>query len=674
MVMVPHIRLSNMPLRLQSALGPAAVLLLFILSAIFFVFQLGSIATKVDLLNQADRLAELLYAAQSYQDSYLLDDDDALALKFEKSIDQATSLAANLVDEVGESVLQNGLARLQDVIGQYGSAFNKVVENTAQINAVNGTTTKAYQNITTLLVEKIKSPLEDKKNNALVMGEELSPYDAELLSLTERLFTQLMECRLAENNYFTLHSENDAKTFTAGMNVAMQVFDEWKFVIDTFDNPALKQYPKSIEEGFADYNSNTFSKRVALDKDQGEIIVQMLKLKEQGLDLIRSFKQETVVLVEETKKQGYQNLIIFLCLGIVFGLGISLYSGQRISRPVRNIVAMLKDIAEGEGDLTKRLTVKRTDELGEQAKWFNLFIAKIADMVKELMHISGQLSTSSDHLSTLAGRMTDNSGKMKQKSNMVAVAAEEMSGTIRNVACTMDQASNNMGTIVHSAEEMNDTIQGIAKNTEKAQHFTTETVALARKTSQHVDGLGDAALQIGKVTDAITDISDQTNLLALNATIEAARAGEAGRGFAVVANEIKELAKQTANATSEITLRVQNIQGAVQGAVDGIVEIDNAIHNVNEYILSISTAINEQSTVTRNIATHVAEASDGMVNINTHTTSGAAKAESISGDISSVDQIAGDISANGTEVDDNARGLSQLAGQLQTLVSKFIVD
>ena len=672
--MVPNIRLSNMPLRLQSALGPIAVLVLFILSAIFFAFQLGSIATRVDLLNQADRLAELLYSAQSYQDSYLLEDNEALALKFENNIKQASSLAAELVGEVGEDILLDGLARLQDVVGQYGGAFTKVVDNTAQINTIGETTAKAYSDITALLVEKIKTPLEDKKNNALVMGEELSPYDMELLSLTERLYTQLMVCRLAENNYFTLRSQDDAERYVTGMDVAIQVFEEWKFIIDTLDNPALKQFPAMIEDGLVDYNSKIFTQRVALDRDQTEIIAQMLALKEQGLELIRSFKQETAILVEHTKKQGYQNLIFSLCLGIVFGLGISLYSGSRISRPVRNIVTMLKDIAEGEGDLTKRLTVKRTDELGEQAQWFNLFIGKIADMVKELIVISRQLSTSSDHMATLAGRMSDNSGKMKQKSKMVAVAAEEMSGSIRDVACTMDQASNNMGTIVHSTDEMNNTIQGIAKNTEKAQHFTTETVALARKTSQHVDGLGDAAQQIGKVTDAITDISEQTNLLALNATIEAARAGEAGRGFAVVANEIKELAKQTANATSEISSRVQNIQGAAQGAVDGIVEIDNAIRNVDEYISSISTAINEQSNVTRNIAANVAEASEGLVNINIHTTNGAAKAEDISGDITSVDKIAGDISANGAEVDDDARGLSKLAGQLQTLVARFIVD
>ena len=180
--------------------------------------------------------------------------------------------------------------------------------------------------------------------------------------------------------------------------------------------------------------------------------------------------------------------------------------------------------------------------------------------------------------------MADNAGQMKQKSHSVATAAEEMSGSIRSVACTMDQASSNMGTIVQSAEEMNVTIHGIALNSEKVRRITSDTVALVRKTSDHVDGLGQAAHEIGKVTGSITDISEQTNLLALNATIEAARAGEAGRGFAVVANEIKELAKQTALATSEISTRVHNIQGAVHDAVDGIVEIDSASRNVDGFI------------------------------------------------------------------------------------------
>jgi methyl-accepting chemotaxis protein len=668
------LKLSNMPLWVQSAIGPAAILVLFILSAIFSILQLGSMADRVDILNQADQLAECLYKAQSHQDGYLLRESETDVEGFSGSTTRAEELIQALSLQAADDSLRASLHELSAIVDQYAKTFKQVVDNSSRLRTLTASTTEAYTTIVQTLNQNVKAPLEQKKNDALVLGQEFDLYHQELLSLTEKMYALIMTCRLAENNYFLHRLPDDANAFNSGIATVIQTFEEWKFVIDTLDDASMNQLPSILKKAFKSYSQEVFAQRAAIDADNRQITKDMLSLKEKGLDQIRFFKQETSILVEHTQKAGLKNMALFLALGMVFGLGISLLSGRRISRPVRRIVAMLKDIAEGDGDLSKRLNVHRSDELGEQARWFNVFVEKIAELVREIKTFSGQLSDSSGQLSQVAGQMAGNAGMMKQKSQNVATTAEDMSDSIRNVASTMDLASANMETIVRAAEEMNGSIHGIADNSEKARTITSDAVELARRTSEHVDGLGRAAEQIGKVTDTIAEISEQTNLLALNATIEAARAGESGKGFAVVAAEIKELAGQTATATREISDRVNNIQDAASTAAEGIVEIDGAIQNVDDFISSISDAISEQTTATNDIATNVTEASDGLGNINEHISQSSSKAEGITGEISAVDETAAAISDNGLAVDGSAQDLSRLSDQLKTLVARFVVD
>lgn len=159
------------------------------------------------------------------------------------------------------------------------------------------------------------------------------------------------------------------------------------------------------------------------------------------------------------------------------------------------------------------------------------------------------------------------------------------------------------------AVSMTTTINEIAQNTEKANTITGEAVSEAKGASDNVDELGSAAQEISKVTETVTEISEQTNLLALNATIEAARAGDAGKGFAVVANEIKELARQTAEATQDIKRRIEGIQDSTSGTVTKIQQISKVINDVNDIVSTIASSVEEQSVTTKEIATNVAQAS-----------------------------------------------------------------
>jgi len=353
--------------------------------------------------------------------------------------------------------------------------------------------------------------------------------------------------------------------------------------------------------------------------------------------------------------------IIALCLFIAFG----------IVRALKEMIASFQDIAEGEGDLTKRIAIKSRDEIAELAGWFNTFLEKLQTMIKKIAGNSTQVDQSSGELSDIASAMSSGAAETSTRADNVSVAAEEMSANLNNVAAAMEESSTNTSMVATAAEEMTATINEIAQNAEKARSISDQAVHKAGEASEQMDELGQAADGIGKVVETITEISEQVNLLALNATIEAARAGEAGKGFAVVANESKELAKQTSQATLEIKEKIDNIQTSTDGTVKGIDEISKVIANVNEIVSTIATAVEEQSTATQEIANNIAQATQGIQEVNENVNQSSTVAAEITSDIAVVNQSSSEIANSSDQVKVSADDLKRMAAELNTIVGSF---
>lgn len=339
--------------------------------------------------------------------------------------------------------------------------------------------------------------------------------------------------------------------------------------------------------------------------------------------------------------------------------------------PIKGISAGLKDIAKGEGDLTKRLVINSKDEVGDLGFWFNTFITKIHEIIKDVSSSAGRLDNSSKNLTQISDLMTQSADQTSSKATTVSRNSEAMSNNMNSVATAMEEAAGNINMVASAAEEMTTTINEIAQNTEKARGVTNSAVNQAKGASKQVGKLGEAATEIGKVIETITEISEQVNLLALNATIEAARAGDAGKGFAVVANEIKDLAKQTAEATGEIKSRVEDIQTSTNGTVDQIESITKVVNDVNDIVSTIATALEEQSLTTQEIAGNVNQASHGIGEVNANVGYSSAATAEIAKEISEVTIAANEISSNSSQVSINAKDLKQLANQLMEMVGRF---
>ncbi len=370
------------------------------------------------------------------------------------------------------------------------------------------------------------------------------------------------------------------------------------------------------------------------------------------------------------KRLGQVSLVVTIACVLLAALIIFVISNS-IAKPINNVVAGLKDAAEGEGDLTKRITVSSQDEVGDLAKWFNLFNEKMQAIIREVADNAAKLKQSGSELYEISAALSEGADQTTQRAQSVASASEEMSTNMSTVAGTMDEAATNVNMVASATEEMSVTISEIAQSTEKARSVTHNAVSHAEGASGQVDELGRAAQEIGKVVETITDISEQVNLLALNATIEAARAGEAGKGFAVVANEIKELAQQTAKATGEIKRQVSAIQSSTQVTVVQISNITAVVNEVNDIVSKIAAAVEEQSTTTREIAGNVAQASQGIGDINLNVGQSNTVAADIAREISEVTQAAGNMSNSSAQVNMNAEQLSKLASQLDATVGKF---
>jgi methyl-accepting chemotaxis protein len=366
--------------------------------------------------------------------------------------------------------------------------------------------------------------------------------------------------------------------------------------------------------------------------------------------------------------------IVVLCLLLMGCVLIPLFFGVRsVTKPINHTAAMIKDIAQGEGDLTKRLAIMKKDEIGELAGWFNIFLEKLQGIIQKIAENSSDVGQSSKEFAEIAAQLSAGAAETSQRSNNVSAAAEEMSANLNSVAAAMEQSSTNTSMVATASEEMTATINEIAQNAENARSISDQAVQKAGETTNRMDGLGQAAQGIGKVVETITEISEQVNLLALNATIEAARAGEAGKGFAVVANEIKELAKQTSAATLEIKQKIENIQGSTDSTVQGINEISEVIANVNEIVGTIATAVEEQSATTQEIATSINHASTGIQEVNENVSQSSTVAEEITKDIAVVNQSAGNFVSSSDQMMGKAEELERMASDLNIIVSGFKV-
>jgi len=331
------------------------------------------------------------------------------------------------------------------------------------------------------------------------------------------------------------------------------------------------------------------------------------------------------------------------------------------------MVKLAQDIAQG--DLKDRGNTNAPT--GSLQASLQEMTTNLRALIGKIVEEGRTLSATSTELALSAEDMTGGAEQSAAKADTVAAATEEMSVNMSTVTDASEQAAQNVNIMATAMEEMSAAIQEIASNTAEASNMTAEAVGYAKSSTEKVNHLGKAALEISKVTEVITEISEQTNLLALNATIEAARAGEAGKGFAVVANEIKELAKQTSDATSEIKSKIESIQSSTDDTVADISKIDTVIESVNEIVSTIASAVEEQSVTATDISGNVTDAANGIGEVNENVSQASLVAGEIAQDITEVSQVSKEAQQGSIRLQESAEDLKRIAATINTETSRF---
>ncbi len=344
----------------------------------------------------------------------------------------------------------------------------------------------------------------------------------------------------------------------------------------------------------------------------------------------------------------------------VIGVFITGYFTKRgILNPIKMVTERIRDIAEGEGDLTKRLDGSMQDELGELSRWFNNFVEKLQQIIAGLAVNSSALAENSRELTSSSAQISEGSEAQNLRATQVATATQELSSTIteivRNVTSAADVAEDAASVARDGGKIVTDTIEsmnGIAVS--------------ARESSDIISMLGNSSHEIGNIIRVINDIADQTNLLALNAAIEAARAGEQGRGFAVVADEVRKLAEKTVNATKEIGGMIKSMQ---EKTSDAIRSMENEVNAVADGV-NLATGAGESL---REIVEKV-ELVTSMVNqISTASRQQSDATEQISGDIETVAEVISETASSAGHIQRLGSEIDELATSLKATVERFKV-
>jgi len=379
--------------------------------------------------------------------------------------------------------------------------------------------------------------------------------------------------------------------------------------------------------------------------------------------------KEEELRLQAVLKSTERNIIILTLIALAVGAGVSFFFSRLLSGQIKEAVSFADQLARG--DFSKELNIVQKDEIGVLAKALNRIVGSLQSMVGEIHQSSATLSAASLSLAAVSDQLAGGAEQTSGKANTVAAAAEEMSANMESVAAATEQAATNVNMVSAAAEEMTSTINEISRNTAKTSSMAATASAKADQASQRVDELGRSAEEISKVTETITEISEQTNLLALNATIEAARAGEAGKGFAVVANEIKELARQTAQATLEIKNNIEGVQVATRNTVKEINEVSVIIKDVNEMSATVASAVEEQSATTSEIADNVAQASQGIQEVTANIAQVASVTAEIAAEIAEVNAAATELNASSGQIKNNSNDLKDISSNLENMVSNY---
>jgi methyl-accepting chemotaxis protein len=447
--------------------------------------------------------------------------------------------------------------------------------------------------------------------------------------------------------------EEQQKIFNKGIANAAKI--EMSF--SSLHNLSAKIYKRLEGQQLAEQKALT-----AIADDIDKDLTAMIKAADSDMG-------EALTQSHSASKSGITLLVILTISAVIVAIGLGLLMSRYISRNIHLVVMALKQIAQG--DLRTNLVVSSQDEFGDLAQDTNTMVAQLQSMIGKVLNSSKMLSEAAHDLTSVSTSLEKDSEDLNTKATGSSDAITILNGSMNEISTVANDSKDQTQSVSHAIQEMNATISEIAESTGRAQSITTEAVSTVKNTSEDMKELGKAAHEIGQVVEVIVAIAKQTNLLALNATIEAARAGEAGKGFAVVANEVKELAKQTNDATGNIRSQIEAIQQTSDKSIGEIQLISSVMDNINAIVVNIAGAVEEQTATSHDIAGNINNVAIGIKEMTENLNSATAVTNKVAEDVLQVNATSKSVKQGSSHIQESAARLASLADDLHGLVGQF---
>ena len=427
----------------------------------------------------------------------------------------------------------------------------------------------------------------------------------------------------------------------------------WNFannqINETLDAEMMEKSIYSISIFSADSNEVTFGRKRDADwksvsSTEKSITINTIGQTEKIVKDTKTIGFVTInmsknFILAELKNRIINSLISLIVLNVIVFFVLSYFLRNLLNIPLQKVMDGLRDISEGEGDLTKRLEISTNNELETLAELVNIFIEKLHTMIERISHTSTEVSQAANTMKMESQTIVESSRAVLDQSSSVNKATEFTTNYVRDISNQAQEMSHSITMVASAVEEMNSSLNEIAQNYQNELRIASEANNKSNSTNQMINDLKNAADNIGRIVSVVQDIAGQTNLLALNATIEAASAGDAGKGFAVVATEVKELSKQTSKATDEIEKLVEDIQKLSGKSVGAIQDISSVVSELHDISHIIGSAIEEQSITIKEISKNIATSSAAAKVIAQNVEKSAASLSEVSSNINNVDQI-----------------------------------
>lgn len=531
----------------------------------------------------------------------------------------------------------------------------------------------------------------DKTDNALMR---ISSVSVPFQTSSHEILILALEHRRYEKDFFINVGNADKqadylKKFNASSEKMMRVLqfiDSLSSSIDDSTKQNIQQLLSPIKEEYKVYKEG-FENIAAEIKGDATITTQDANKKmspykeaiyrlETSVDSLQGYSLE---LFSKTRTEGElagdQARVVSTVLIIIAALVAflaSLFISRTLRRGFESVVVPVENIV-ATWDLRQEVQVKENNEVGTLAKAFNRLMHQLRTSVTTISTSTHSLSSASEEFSVTANQFKDQMTTMRTDSDQVKSMAVHAGQEINRVNQSVADLSQNVETVAAAVEELNASLNAVNGHCQQERQEAEQAQKSAEATRQVMIRLGELADRVGRVVDLIDSIAAQTNLLALNATIEAATTGEAGKGFAVVAGEVKDLARQTSNATKEIAEQVDGVQKGAKEALQSIEAIVRSIQTVNEYSGSILRSVNEQSQAVHEVARSIGNASHSAKGIATSVNSATNDLNTAIEGVRRVSDSLENGSKGMTAIHDSSMDLAKLAATLQGAVNQFKV-